>query len=339
MKQFEGYRRGINLGGWFSQCDNSIDTYNNFIKKEDFKRISRWGLDHVRIPVDYNLFQNRDCSFKESGFDRIDNCIKWCKEYGLNMILDLHKTIGFSFDDNEAEDGFFEKEEYQENFYNVWQQFAKRFGNYDNVAFGLLNEITRYDYKDIWNQVSTETIKIIRQYAPGVKILIGGYYNNDISAIKDLLEPYDENIVYEFHCYSPLIFTHQGAYWINGMDTDFTMNLDESIENYQKYSSEYIKNGYIADFDGINVIDEQYFEKFFKEAINIAEERNVPLYCGEYGVIDRADPFESLKWLKLINSVFEKYQIGRALWNYKEKDFGLVDAHYDEVRDEYLKFM
>ena len=52
MKVFEGYTRGINLGGWLSQCDNTVETYENFIREEDIRRISEWGLDHIRIPVD-----------------------------------------------------------------------------------------------------------------------------------------------------------------------------------------------------------------------------------------------------------------------------------------------
>ena len=68
MNQFRGFQRGINLGGWFSQCDNSVETYENFIRKEDFRTISEWGLDHVRIPVDYNLVEDDEGRYKESGF-------------------------------------------------------------------------------------------------------------------------------------------------------------------------------------------------------------------------------------------------------------------------------
>ena len=40
--------------------------------------------------------------------------------------------------------------------------------------------------------------------------------------------------------------------------------------------------------------------------------------------------------LKDINKALERHGIGRALWNYKRKDFGLVDPHYDGVRDELI---
>lgn len=63
------------------------------------------------------------------------------------MILDLHKTYGFSFDEGESESGFFESEELQERFFRLWEEIAKRFGKYhDCVAFELLNEVTNKEY-------------------------------------------------------------------------------------------------------------------------------------------------------------------------------------------------
>ena len=35
MKIWEGYRKGINLGGWFSQCNHEKAHYDTFIKDED----------------------------------------------------------------------------------------------------------------------------------------------------------------------------------------------------------------------------------------------------------------------------------------------------------------
>ena len=96
---------------------------------------------------------------------------------------------------------------------------------------------------------------------------------------------------------------------------------------------------FLNDKFGFNEIGPDFFEKLFREAIEVAAERNVSLYCGEYGVIDRADPKESIKWYRDINSVFEKYGIGRAAWTYKEKDFGLIGPAYDEIRDEIIELL
>ena len=161
-----------------------------------------------------------------------------------------------------------------------------------------------------------------------------------VRLIKDLDEPYDENIVYNFHCYSPLIFTHQGAYWIKGMDEDFRMPFESSYETYRTNGRKYIDKEYEDAFpETDDLINASYFKDLFKEAVQIAEQRGVALYCGEYGVIDRADPNETLKWYKCISEAFEMYHIGRSLWSYKEMDFGFADAHYDMIRADLLELI
>ena len=338
MREFKGYMHGINLGGWFSQCDHSEKRYDYFVRHDDFKRIASWGFDHVRIPVDYELILNEDGSFNESGFARLGHCIEWSEEAGLNMILDLHKTPGFSFDLGENEDGFFVNGRYQKLFCDIWKEFAVRFGHCRNLSFELLNEVSDPAFSDKWNEISRRAVIAIREYAPDIHILIGGYYNNSVTAVKDLDIPFDSNIVYNFHCYSPLAFTHQGAYWLSSMDRDFRTGFEKTFGEYARMTEEQIGPGFVEKYPSDNeVISQAYFDALFSEAVKIAEERDVPLYCGEYGVIDLADPEETVKWFECIHSVFEKYGIGRAIWSYKEMDFGLVDAHYDPVRDKILE--
>ena len=229
MRSFTGYEHGINLGGWLSQCDHSQERYETFITEKDIEIIGGWGLDHVRVPVDYELVETKSGEYIESGFEFVQKAYDWCRKYNLNMILDLHKSFGYSFDDGHNEHGFFENEEYQERFYRLWEEFAKRFGKYyEHMTFELLNEVTKKEYCDLWNNISTKCIEKIRKYAPEIKIIIGGYYNNSIQALPDLAMPVDENIVYTFHCYEPLIFTHQGAQWTAGMDANFRMPLSVS---------------------------------------------------------------------------------------------------------------
>jgi len=72
------------------------------------------------------------------------------------------------------------------------------------------------------------------------------------------------------------------------------------------------------------------------EAVKIAEERNVPLYCGEYGVINLADEKSTIAWYNAINSSFNKYKIARAAWCYKGLDFGLTDNNLISKIKNYL---
>lgn len=341
MKKFIGFEKGVNFGGWFSQCDYSKERFDNFITEKDFKKVSEWGADHVRIPIDYNLVEDENGNYLESGIAYIQNAINLCEKYKLNMVLDVHKTAGFSFDEGENETGFFDNIEYQERFYRLWEMLSKNFGKYSkNVAFEILNEVTDKKFSDKWNEISTECIRRIRAIAPDTYILLGGYWNNSIESLKDLNMPYDDKVVYNFHCYEPLIFTHQGAYWIKDMPSDLRLSYPNTIDNYKKAHLLIAKNSLsIYDFIDSKIADIGMFEELFSEAVKLAEERNVALYCGEYGVINLADTDSTLKWYKDINSVFRKYDIGRCAWSFKEMDFGLDDEHMKPIIDEVVKYL
>jgi len=340
MRVFEGYQKGVNLGGWFSQCDHTEDRYDHFITDADFAVVRSWGADHVRVPVDYELLEDDAGSPRESGYARLAHTIRVCRENGLNMVLDLHKTAGFSFDPDEKEAGFFENGKYQERFYALWERIAKRFGgDCDMLAFELLNEVTEQSYCDAWNRIASTCIRRIRAIAPTVNILVGGYWHNSAVSVKDIDVPVDEHIVFNFHCYEPLIFTHQGAYWMKTMDRAFripvTATFSELAEadraqgtlscaGYEKYPPE-------------TTLSPAYFEAFMADAAAAAARKNVPLYCGEYGVIDNVPPEDTLAWYRCIHAAFEKYGIGRAAWSYRQMDFGLSDARLDGVRDALIR--
>lgn len=341
MTEFNGFMKGVNLGGWLSQCDHKKETYDNWIKESDIKTISQWGLDHVRLPVDYNLVETDEGAYKEDGFAYIQTAIDWCKKYNLNLVLDLHKTCGYSFHEGYNESGFFVNEDLQERFYKLWEQFANRYSKYeDMICFELLNEVTSPSYSDTWNKIVKNCIARIRKISPTVKILVGGYWNNSFDALKDLDKPADENIIYNFHCYEPLLFTHQAGLWVSpNMTADFRWPLQSKFEDYQKETIVKIKPD-CANFTRFNpndTVTKEFFETIFTGALKVAEERNVTLYCGEYGVIDQANPEEALKWYKMIHEILEKHNIGRAAWSYKGMNFGLSDSWLDSVRDELLK--
>lgn len=343
MKIWNGYQKGINLGGWFSQCDYTTKRYDTFITREDIKNLSSWGIDHVRVPIDYNLVEDNEGNFIESGFLYLQNILDWCEIYHLNMVLDLHKTIGYSFDQEEKEDGFFTNERYQEYFYSLWEEFAKRYGKYKNrLAFELLNEVTDIAYCEAWNRISGECIKRIRRICPDIDILVGGYWNNNVKAVKDLAPPFDEHIIYNFHCYDPLIFTHQGATWVEGMNPDYRFSYNHTYQEYYDQFELILKDtmGGLQKVANMNEpFGSDFFRTIFAEAVQVAEERNVALYCGEYGVIDLAQPEDTLKWYQAIHEVFEENGIGRAAWTYHEMDFGLNDEHYAGIIDELKNYL
>ena len=309
MLKEKGFYKGVNLGGWMSQCDYSLDRLDNFITEKDFAAIASWGADHVRLPVDYDVAELMD-----DGIIRIRKAVDAAKRNGLNVMLDLHKAPGYSFDAGEQESGFFEKREYQERFLRLWENLAKEFGvDHESVAFDLLNEITDASYLPVWKKIAAECVERIRRYAPDTVIVIGSYDYNDVRAVKDLDAPQDALVAYSFHCYEPHDFTHQGAYWDPRLDREKRIAFKDSGTT------------------------EEMFEELFESALAKAAEYGADLYCGEYGVIDIVSPEETLEWYKVINRVFERHGISRTAWSYKQMDFGISDARMDKVRDELIK--
>lgn len=292
-----------------SQCDYSLERLDGFITEKDFETMASWGIDHVRLPVDYNVAE-----LMEDGIDRIRRAVDAAKRCGLNVMLDLHKAPGYSFDAGEQESGFFDNREYQERFLKLWERLAEEFGSdHENVAFDLLNEITDASYLPAWKKISEECIRRIRVYAPETAIVVGSYDYNDVRAVKDLDAPQDSLVAYSFHCYEPHDFTHQGAYWDPRLDREKRVPFRDSGTT------------------------EDMFEELFESALAKAAEHGADLYCGEYGVIDVVSPEEALEWYRVINKVLDRHGISRAAWSYKQMDFGISDGRMDGVREELIK--
>jgi len=315
VKSF-GIRRGVNLGGWLSQCDYSPERLNHFIEAEDFAVIASWQVDHVRIPVDYNVLEDDRGGYDAPGWERLDFALAECEKHGLKTVIDLHKTAGFSFDVGEREGGFFDSEKYQERFYCLWEEIARRYGRLnDRVIFELLNEVTDPAFITAWNRIAGECIRRIRKIAPDTYILVGSYHNNSAPAVPALDPPADDKVVYNFHCYDPFQYTHQGAGWVPELRDSAFVPFEESGTSAEG------------------------FEARFAPAIEAAAKYGAPLYCGEYGVIDKVPAEDAIKWFRVINAVFEKHGIARAVWSYRRMDFGVSDSYWDAVRDELVKVL
>ncbi len=347
MRKFEGYEKGVNLGGWLSQCGQNYtkEHYDTFITEKDFETIRSWGLDHVRVPFDAEVIQEENGAMKEDGLAYLDRCMEWCWKYGLNMILDLHKAHGYVFDD-ENNCQFFYRKELQDIFVDLWLELTERYGkNRDFVCFELLNEVTSKEFTDPWNRIATRTIKAIREKDRDIRIVVGGIFNDSIYGLTLLDVPVDENTVFTFHCYSPLVFTHQGAHWVKTMPRDpkeYRFRYPDTYRIYRERSQELFGGDFAGEFaHGADekLLDSEYFEKIIVTAVDIAEKNNVPLYCGEYGVIDLAEPGELLSWYRDMNSALVKYGIARAAWSFREMNFGLEGKWLDGVRDELLKYL
>lgn len=67
------------------------------------------------------------------------------------------------------------------------------------------------------------------------------------------------------------------------------MEFKGSMEDFCAYAKAHLPAklaGTLSILDYKGNLDSAYFEDLFADAIAVAKERNVALYCGEYGVIE-----------------------------------------------------
>lgn len=333
--------KGINFGGWLSQCPHTKEHYSSFITEADVKTVASWGFDHIRLPFDCDLVQAESGQFKEEGFSRLDQFVRWCEKAGMNAILDLHKACGYDFNNAETEAGntLFSSPHLQKLFVQLWNEISRRFAGAKNVAFELLNEVVETEAAQPWNSLIARTLTEIRKNAPVTPVIYGGIQWNSANTIRLLEKTDDKNVLLTFHMYEPLIFTHQKAYWVAGMDPEKDIAYPANTDYYRKES---VPLGYkgkdVAETEG-NFPGRQIMEDMVAQASRAAAEKGARIYCGEYGVIDRAPVQDTLSWFCDIHDIFKRHNVGRAVWTYKEKDFGIAGAHYSRIREKLISLM
>lgn len=332
-------KKGVNLGGWISQFkEYDHDHFRSFIQKEDILRISDWGFDHIRLPVDYMVLEDAASPgiFLQSGFDYIFSCWDWCQEAGLRVILDLHKAPGYAFDTQES-NTFEDNKEMQQHFMELWKTISTKLSSIscDSMAFELLNEV-HFRSSNIWNKIVQQTVRSIRSVDKERLLLFGGNYYSSVDHLKDLVILDDPRILYKFHFYLPLSVTHQKAYWVQGLHEfdqaveypGIAVGLEPFLEKNPLY-----KNRLSED---VNIqFDKMYLRKRLDAAINFSNKISQPVHCGEFGVIDRASMATRKNWTRDMVSLFNELDIGYAYWCYKAMDFGLVDD-VGEINDREL---
>ena len=225
MDTFSGFQVGVNLGGWVSQYSRFDPAhFESFILETDIQRIASWGMDHVRLPVDYPVLEDDEqpFSYHEQGFGYIDSCLEWCRKAGLNLVLDLHHAPGFSFSTLDK-NTLFDNPEAQERFLALWEAIARRYKGVEapELVLELMNEVV-LPTSDPWNRLAQRAVERIRAVDPRRWIMIGGNWYNSAWKLKEIELVNDPNIVYTFHFYEPMPFTHQRAAWV-----DFLRKLDQ----------------------------------------------------------------------------------------------------------------
>ncbi len=332
MSRLEGFKAGVNLGHWLSQNGgNWSDAYlTSFITREDIERIASWGMDHVRLPVDYPLIEddNNPGVYREEGLAYIDRCLGWCKACGLNMILDLHEAPGYSFfnaNESDRADAFggdksnsmFTDETLKLRFIGIWRMFAERYrAEGRNLAFELLNEIVLQD-TDPWNALWLRTLGEVRSIDLDRTIIIGSNRNSDASELEHLALTEDNGVVYTFHFYEPGIFTHQRSPFIPYLaDYPVPVTYPFTRTQHQAFFDAFAAQGMVPESYRRENFDRSFLEALLEPVTAFRQRTGKEIFCGEFGVNEYADHESTVRWYRDFVGLLNGMGIGHTAWSY-----------------------
>ncbi|PIR03602.1 MAG: hypothetical protein COV59_05435 [Candidatus Magasanikbacteria bacterium CG11_big_fil_rev_8_21_14_0_20_39_34] len=185
--------------------DQFIQSYrDNFVTEKDFLYLKNLGVNIVRIPfsaADFNSFFERQ-ELREEDFTYLDNALRWCAQYQIYCLFDLHAAIlpqsTFSHANSQGEATFWKNKDAVEKTILFWTALAHRYNDSAYLAgFDLLNEPQAPDISDL-QKFYADAVFSLRKV--GFEHLIFVQPNNVSLDIESILLN-DKGIVYEPHYY------------------------------------------------------------------------------------------------------------------------------------------
>jgi endoglucanase len=184
-----------------------------YITQEDIQRIAQLGFNSVRPAMNARLFlsEGENPVYQDEGFALLDNLIKWCKQSGIYVIIDMHAApggqTGQNIDDSANDQPeLFMNPTNQDRLVALWVKIASRYKDEPTVAaYDLLNEPlpertgAAKKYKGELEPLYKRITQAIRAVDKKHMITVeGANWANDWSVFST---PFDNNMVYQFHYY------------------------------------------------------------------------------------------------------------------------------------------
>jgi endoglucanase len=279
--------------------------------ERDFANVKSLGADGIRLHIRLHDMTAGapDFALNPLLLGYLDTVADWAEKNQIYVIIDNHSFHPVD-PTEESVEGVLVK---------VWAQTAERFkGRGEYVIFEILNEPHGIDDKR-WGEIQGAAVDAIREVDKTRAIIVGGTDYNSIGKLSSIPKYSDPNLIYTFHFYDPFLFTHQGATWckpslvsLAGVPFPFDAKrlpktpaelkgtwIESSLQSYEQDAA----------FSTLRAS--------LDKAVAFSKERDVPIFCGEFGVYMIQSPAEDrVKWYEFTTSALDERNISRASWDY-----------------------
>jgi endoglucanase len=304
------FSKGVNFSGWFESNNAGGIPFTNYTE-QDFIDVKSLGADVIRLPIKMHSMTNGAPNYTlDPLFVKfLKTAVDYAEKHEIYIIIDNH-----SFDPILPTGADIDR-----ILIPVWEQIARLFKDRsDYVIYEILNE--PHGINDArWGEIQGKTIEAIRRIDQKHSIIVGGTDYNSISKLAAIPKYSDTNLIYTFHFYDPFIFTHQGATWgepsmasLAGVPFPFKRQRMPKVpadligtwleEGIARYMYESAPSALYATLNKVTAF---------------SKERNVPVFCGEFGVFMIQSPKEDrVTWYKVVSDALDRRNISRTSWDY-----------------------
>lgn len=202
---------------------NSGGYYNREQVTKDLDRFERLGVRHVRLVGLASAYfdEKNPAVIRPGALRRLEEVIRLSLARDIAVIVDpLHYVatatgyIGFEVPNRST--GALARA-----LVVFWGELAEALRDTDprRVFLEVVNEPATYR-PATWYTLQERILAAMRVGAPKHTLIAAANLRvksnwNNISGLTALTPVSDSNVVYNFHYYSPMVFTHQGAEWLN----------------------------------------------------------------------------------------------------------------------------
>ncbi|WP_430812545.1 MULTISPECIES: cellulase family glycosylhydrolase [unclassified Carboxylicivirga] len=197
--------------------------WNNHMTKADVDSMAKWGFNSLRLAMHYNQFTPpieeesatdlgaKNYTWHQSGFDRVDDVLSWCKANNMYLILDLHAAPGGQgrnadiSDYDDSKPSLWEDVNNRHKMVALWKKLAERYKDEPWIGgYDLLNETNWSELKDngnemLWSLLEECTDAIRSTGDNHIIFLEGNDWANNYDGLPYPL--WDDNLVISFHKY------------------------------------------------------------------------------------------------------------------------------------------
>jgi len=323
--RFARLTRGINLSHWFAQSprgDYSREHLTTYNTERDLDLIARMGFSHVRLTLNPKAISDapEGLPFHAERLALLDAAIAGFLARNVAVVVDLHP-------DDDFKTPLAKDDAAVERFVAFWRALAAHLAGTDpeRVFFEVMNEPVIPDAAR-WNAVQKKVLAAMRESAPHHTLVAGGPLWSGPDQLVRMEVVADRNVVYNFHCYEPFRFTHQGATWagdsVKGLKNAPYPSSPEGVakvlsqltdERARREMTQYGKEQWNA----------EKIDALIARAAEWGRKNGVPLTCNEFGVYRTAPAADRNRCIEDMRKALEKYKIGWAMWDYAGS-FGVV---------------